>query len=239
MNIPANHVSSNMPIFDVEAQIIAAYISKRTESDLSAWMKISEKLAKETKINFTKFGSKDAVKHSALLSYSGDVYSGLNAGNFNAADWKYAERNIRILSGLYGYLKPNDGILPYRLEMAASSVHSTLKSLYTFWSPKITTALQNDLNENKEKVLINLCSDEYFKVIGKDLNAKIIHVHFREKKDGNIKFISTNAKKARGLMARYMVKNKINVAEGLKGFDYEKYGFSKKLSTENEWYFIR
>jgi hypothetical protein len=238
MTIPTHHASTQIPIFDGEAKLLSSILSKKSEQELADWMKLSDKLAQETKHIFSNFVKNPLKKHRAISSYTGDVYGGINANDFTPFEWKHAEKHVRIISGLYGYLKPHDAILPYRLEMATKAIHPKIKNLYSFWTEKVTNALQSDIEHSNDNTLINLSSDEYFKVIG-SLHAKIIHIHFREIKGGSPKFVSTYAKKARGLMARYIIKNKINKAEQIKRFDFENYSFSADFSSEFNWYFIR
>ena len=175
--------------------------------------------------------------HPALLLFQGDVYKGISADDFKKEDFLFAQNSLRILSGLYGILKPLDLIQPYRLEMGTQIKIGKHNDLYDFWGEEITQAINKDKNSD---YLINLASVEYFKSIKKDkLKAKLINIIFKEKRNGNYKIIGINAKKARGLMSRYIIKNKINNPEDLKKFKEENYIYNKNLSSDSDWVFTR
>lgn len=177
---------------------------------------------------------------AALLAFKGDVYVGMNAQTFTAKDFDFAQRHLRILSGLYGVLKPLDLIQPYRLEMGTTLKNLRGKNLYEFWGDIPTQAINAELAKEKHPVLINLASNEYFKVLkAKQLAATIITPVFKDFKNGQYKMISFYAKKARGLMAAYIIKNKIDKVEQLKSFDSEGYYFSPEHSKAYEWVFLR
>jgi uncharacterized protein len=184
------------------------------------------------------FSTKNAKQ--AILAFNGDVYDGLAAKTFEKQDFTFAQTHLRILSGLYGLLKPLDLIQPYRLEMGTSLQTSKGKDLYEFWGHRITEALNTDFENEKNPVLINLASNEYFKVIrAKELKARILNISFKEYKNGEYKIVSFFAKKARGLMAAYIIRNRIKDIEKIKAFDSEGYGYHARLSKENEWIFVR
>ena len=175
--------------------------------------------------------------HPALLLFQGDVYKGISADDFKKEDFLFAQSSLRILSGLYGILKPLDLIQPYRLEMGTQIKIGKHNDLYDFWGEEITQAINKDKNSD---YLINLASVEYFKSIKKDkFKAKLINIIFKEKRNGNYKIIGINAKKARGLMSRYIIKNKINNPEDLKKFKEENYIYNKNLSSDSDWVFTR
>ncbi len=199
-------------------------------------MNISEKLAE---LNFLRF--KDFKKNhnrQALLAYDGDVYDGIDKKNYQQAEFNFAQEHLRIISGLYGILRPLDLIKPYRLEMACDfkNFDFIAKNLYQFWGDKITQYLAN-LNT---KTIVNLASQEYFASIDtKKINKKIIDISFKENKNGLLKIIGINAKKARGLMTNFAIINKIKDPNQLKNFNSENYCFNTKLSNENNWVFCR
>ena len=210
--------------------------------DLAELMKLSMKLAE---LNFDRYEAwkpKCTEKNAkqALLAFQGDVYQGMDAASFNAADFKFVQSHLRILSGLYGLLRPLDLMQPYRLEMGTKLDTDRGKNLYEFWGSIITEGLNKQLKKIKSDTLINLASNEYFKSVKpKELDAQIITPAFKEYKNGDYKMIGIYAKRARGLMSRYAIKNKLNDPNDLKDFDDEGYRFNSKLSKGNNWVFTR
>lgn len=210
--------------------------------DIMELMNVSMKIAE---LNFDRYESwkkpftpKNAKQ--AVLAFKGDVYTGLDAESFNSADFKFAQKHLRILSGLYGLLRPLDLMQPYRLEMGTKLDTERGKNLYEFWGDEITQGLNKQLKATKSGYLINLASNEYFKSVKpKLLDAEIITPAFKEYKNGDYKMIGIYAKKARGLLSRYIIKNKIEDPEELKAFAEEGYSFNKKLSKGNNWVFTR
>jgi len=210
--------------------------------DISGLMKVSAKIAD---LNFdryeswkTPFTEKNAKQ--AILAFKGDVYTGLDAESFKADDFKFAQKHLRVLSGLYGLLRPLDLMQPYRLEMGTRLKTDEGKNLYEFWGSDITEGLNKQLKKIKSDTLINLASNEYFKSVKpKELNARIITPAFKEFKNGEYKMIGIYAKKARGLLSRYIIKNKLSDPEDLKLFNEEGYKFNKTLSKGNNWVFTR
>ncbi|MGI9286530.1 MAG: peroxide stress protein YaaA [Pseudomonadales bacterium] len=176
----------------------------------------------------------------AALAFKGDVYNGLQAESFNSQDFKFAQKHLRILSGLYGVLRPLDLIQPYRLEMGTKLSNPGGANLYEFWGDKITTALNKKLKRNKSDYLVNLASNEYFKAVKpKQLNADVLTPIFKDFKNGQYKLISFFAKKARGSMSAYIIKNKLTAVDDIKAFDIDGYRLNKKLSSEKEFIFTR
>lgn len=176
----------------------------------------------------------------AILAFKGDVYTGLQAETFSEADFDFAQSHLRMLSGLYGLLRPLDLMMPYRLEMGIRLENPRAKDLYGFWGDRITTALNAALAEQGDSVLINLASDEYFKSVKpKQLNADIIKPVFLDEKNGKFKVISFYAKKARGLMSRYIIQNRLTQPEQLKKFDIDGYFYDADGSSGNELVFKR
>ena len=210
--------------------------------DISELMKVSTKIAD---LNFDRyetwkkpFTPKNAKQ--AILAFKGDVYTGLDAETFKADDFKFAQNHLRVLSGLYGLLRPLDLMQPYRLEMGTKLDTEKGKNLYEFWGSDITQGLNKQLKKIKSDTLINLASNEYFKSVKpKELNATIITPAFKEYKNGEYKMIGIYAKKARGLLSRYIIKNKLSDPEDLKSFNEEGYRFNKTLSKGNNWVFTR
>ena len=200
-------------------------------SEIEDFMEISEKLAH---LNFQRFQNwslpfNKTNSSPAIYSFSGDVYEGLDAYSLEEEDVKFAQRNLLILSGLYGILKPLDLIQPYRLEMGRKLKYESHKNLYSFWNDKISLYLNNI----KDKVIINLASNEYFNVVNKEkISKKIISPIFKDEKNGKFKIISFYAKKARGLMANYIIKNKIDDPSQLIKFNINGYTYNKNLSTD-------
>lgn len=175
----------------------------------------------------------------AALAFNGDVYTGLDAGSFSDKEFEFAQQHLRILSGLYGILRPLDLMQPYRLEMGTRFENKRGKDLYAFWGSKITDEL-NRLLKADDGVLINLASNEYFKSVRKkELDASVITPQFKDWKNGQYKMISFYAKKARGLMCRYAIQNGISNAEDLKGFNLDGYYFSAEQSDDKTWTFLR
>ena len=175
----------------------------------------------------------------AVLAFKGDVYTGLQAETFSDDDFEFAQNHLRMLSGLYGLLRPLDLMQPYRLEMGTRFENRRGKDLYAFWGDQLTEEV-NRLLAADDGVLVNLASNEYFKSIRKKaLDGRLVTPQFKDLKNGQYKMISFYAKKARGLMCRYAIQNRIRQAEDLKGFDLEGYRFSAEQSDQNNWVFLR
>lgn len=227
---------STKPVFIQQVSFLIKNLQKFKSNDLAKLMNISSNLAD---INFCRFKDfENNPERQALLAYDGDVYHGIDKNNYQQNDFNFAQDHIRIISGLYGILRPLDLIKPYRLEMACDFKNFDFisKNLYQFWGEKISNYF---LNQNCQ-VIVNLASQEYFSVIDlKKINQKIINISFKEKKNGILKVIGINSKKARGLMANFAIINKINEPNNLKEFNDENYIFSKELSDDNNWIFIK
>lgn len=227
------------PFFIEKSQSIVSQIKQLSHEELEQLLDVSSKIAflnwqryQEWKLPFDLNNSRQA-----LLYFYGDVYEGLNAVDFDTLDFEYSQNHIRIISGLYGLLRPLDLIQPYRLEMGSSFKVNNKISLYDFWSKDVTVFLSEELGNDGR--IINLASNEYYKVVDKKLVGKMLHIEFRENKPDGLKVIPILSKRARGLMARFAVKNKIVNVDDLKFFDYENYMFYEPLSTSNKWVFIR
>ena len=210
--------------------------------DIAELMKLSDKLSA---LNVARYQSwhpdfnTDNAKQ-AVLAFNGDVYTGLNAPTFSEEELNFAQQHLRILSGLYGLLRPLDLMQPYRLEMGTKLANPQGKDLYAFWGNVITDALNEQLQALNSEELVNLASTEYFKSVKpKGLNGRVITPVFKDWKNGQYKIISFFAKKARGLMCRYAIENRIQNAEDLKGFDLAGYQYDESLSKGDTWVFTR
>jgi len=175
-----------------------------------------------------------------MFAFNGDVFLGLDAKSLDDESVLYAQDHLRILSGLYGVLRPLDLIQPYRLEMGTKLKTDEWKGLYEFWGDKLTNIVKSDMRSNDSEVLLNLASKEYFKAIDvSKVRQRILTVTFKEYRNGNLKFFSVFGKKARGLMSRYVIENRISKPEEIKAFNVENYSFESSLSTADEFVFVR
>lgn len=217
---------------------LVATLRKQSAADLQELMSISENLATlnaERYRNFTTPFTPDNAK-PAGLAFAGDVYTGLEADAFDEADLDFAQTHLRVLSGLYGVLRPRDLIQPYRLEMGTKLRQNGSKDLYEFWGDELTRILNADLEAGGESTILNLASQEYFKALNTDLLAgPVLTIHFKEKRKGKYKMITFNAKKARGRMAHLVVKERINQPEALKELVVNDYTYHPELSSEWDW----
>ena len=228
-----------MPSYLENSKKIIKVLRKYSTGNLSKLMNISDKISILNYDRYIKWSLPFNKNNSyqALLLFQGDVYKGISASDFKEEDFVFAQKSLRILSGLYGILKPLDLIQPYRLEMGTQLKIGKHNNLYDLWKDEITKEINNDKNSD---YLINLASVEYFKSINTEkLKSKLININFKEKKDGNFKTIGIHAKKARGLMSRYIIKNKITKPIELKKFNTNGYKFNKTLSTDSDWVFTR
>lgn len=229
-------VNKTKPIFCTQAKKLVTDLQKLSTDQIAEIMGISKKLAE---LNFDRYQNFfNAKKKQALLAFDGDVYEGIDKKNLSLDDLNFAQNIVIILSGLYGILKPLDEISPHRLEMGTDfkKINFFVKNLYQFWGDKITL----EINKYDSKFLINLASKEYFESINRNLcNKKIIDIIFKEKIANDYKIIGIHAKRARGLMANFIIRNKISNPEDLKNFNYEKYKFSPTHSKANQLIFIR
>ena len=232
----------SIPAFLTSAKKIHAVLKKKKPKDLMALMDISDKLAD---LNWQRnqmkgFGSKVANENSrqAVYAFKGDVYIGLDAYTIPQEKINELQKRLRILSGLYGVLKPLDLIQPYRLEMGTNLPIGDHKNLYEFWKPSVTKALNKELK--KGELFINLASNEYFSAVdAKALKVPVITPEFKDYKDGELKMISFFAKKARGMMVRYIIDTGAETIDDIKGFNYEGYAFDANLSKGNKLVFTR
>ncbi len=228
--------------FPEESSFLISELKNFKTEELSKLMNISPKLSE---LNFERylkwnFPFENEEAGAALFMFNGDVYRGMQAQDFTEEDISFAQDKLRILSGLYGIIKPLDKIMPYRLEMGTKLKTNFGKNLYEFWNDKITERINEELKNQKETDLINLASNEYFKAVKKDkINGRIITPIFKEQKGDTFKVVAVHAKRARGLMCRYIIKNKITKVADLQGFDSERYSFNHELSSEDNYVFTR
>jgi cytoplasmic iron level regulating protein YaaA (DUF328/UPF0246 family) len=239
---PAIARMATQPVFLEQSQILIDELQQMSPDGISSLMNISENLGN---LNFERFMdwhrpfTKDNAKQ-ALLAFKGDVYTGLAAENFSADDFKFAQKHLRILSGLYGILRPLDLMQAYRLEMGTKFSNPHGKDLYQFWGDDITKELNKQLKSLQEDTLLNLASNEYFKVINKKLlNARIISPAFKDLKNGKYKIISFYAKKARGLMSAWVIQKGITDQKELRKFKIAGYRYNADMSTPDVPTFTR
>ncbi len=228
--------------FNDKSQQLINKLSRSSIKGLRELMSISKDLAVQNKERYEAYDLDkiDEVGKEAILAFNGGVYLGLDSKTLPEDAFDYTQDHIRILSGLYGILRPLDKIQEYRLEMGTKLPIRRKKNLYEFWGDQPTHMLNEDLAEIKSDVIFNAASKEYFKVINqKKLNAKVIDVDFKEMHNGELKFISFNAKKARGLISRFAIDNNILDYQDMRAFDYEDYSFNKVLSTDSKYVFTR
>lgn len=224
------------------SQLLIDQLREMSPQQISELMHLSDKLAA---LNVARYGSwnpafnPDNAKQ-ALLAFKGDVYTGLNASDFSEDDFEFAQRHLRMLSGLYGVLRPLDLMQPYRLEMGTKLANPRGKDLYAFWGERISDWLNAALSAQGDDILLNLASNEYFGAVKRQaLKARVIEVDFKDMKNGQYKIISFYAKKARGLMSRYVIKERITDPKKLKDFDYDGYRFSPDDSSADHLVFLR
>lgn len=225
-----------------DTKYLSSILKKMTLPQLMEQMSMSEKLAIQNLERFQSFQDNHTQENgtAAVFTYKGEVYVGLQPQMFSDQDLVYAQDHLRILSGLYGVLRPLDIIQAYRLEIGTRLENKHGKNLYDFWGDKITKLIQQDLKAIGSKYLINLASNEYFKAIDpKLLGALVIDIQFFEMRNGKQSFVSFNAKKARGLMAAYIIKQRCNAPSQLKDFNTEGYVFRADASTEQLFTFVK
>lgn len=230
------------PDFIARSAELIGILKKKSPAQIASLMKISDQLAHLNTDRFASWSRTFTVKNSkqAVLAFNGDVYEGLDASSLSEKQLGYLQTHLRILSGLYGVLRPLDLMQPYRLEMGTKLANPHGKDVYAFWGDDVTTALNARLSEDPVKVVVNLASEEYAKVIRtKLLDAKVISPVFEDWKNGQYKIISFYAKRARGLMARYAALKNISRPERLKNFDMESYAYDESASSETTWVFRR
>jgi cytoplasmic iron level regulating protein YaaA (DUF328/UPF0246 family) len=231
-----NCPNSTKPSFQNETSLLIENLKHLTSDDLQKLMAISKKLGD---LNYQRFQDfKNNFERQAILAFDGDVYDGIDKEKYREKDFNFAQEHVVILSGLYGLLRPLDLIKPHRLEMGTDfkNIKFFIKNLYDFWGEKIIS----EINKNPAKIIVNLASQEYFFAINsKKINKKIIEIIFQEKKDGTMKTIGINSKRARGLMTNFAIKNNIIDPQNLQKFHQENYQFNPSLSSDEKWFFTR
>ncbi|MDF1755690.1 MAG: peroxide stress protein YaaA [Verrucomicrobiales bacterium] len=238
--LPAHNPTQ--PEFLDDSEELIGVLRKKTRPQLSDLMGISEKLAD---LNFQRYKDwsvpfDEDNARAALLAFKGDVYTGFTLETYGKRDFNFSQKHLRILSGLYGLLRPMDLMQPYRLEMGTKLKNPRGKDLYEFWGSRITEAVDAAVEESGSEYLINLASNEYFSSIRKgELKSTIITPGFKDLKNGKYKIVSFYAKKARGMMCDFMIKNRITNPEELKKFDTAGYRYNKELSDNVSWVFTR
>ena len=238
---PATTVHSQPELLD-EAQRLVSQLRAMAPHELSALMSISDKLGTLNYERYQQWAQPFTPDNArqALLTFKGDVYTGMNIGAFDEQDFSFAQHHLRILSGLYGMLRPLDLMQPYRLEMGTRLRTERGDNLYQFWGETITRALDQALQASGSPVLINLASKEYFKAVKPALlRAEVITPVFKEYRGGSYRVISLLAKKARGAMAAYLIRQRLQEPDDLKHFDQDGYAFDEQRSSDSQWVFTR
>ena len=224
------------------SELLIKELRKIKSEKLQALMGVSSNLAELNVARYKSFKTPFTPKNArqALLAFKGDVYGGIDVEHFSAEDYDYAQDHLRILSGLYGCLRPLDLIQPYRLEMKTRLKNPRGDNLYQFWGEEITNSLNRALKKQQQAVLVNLASNEYFKSVKpKLLQGELLNINFKETKNGKTRVVAIFAKRARGMMADYIIRNRIEAPAGIKKFRKEGYRFSKELSDDKQWTFER
>lgn len=224
--------------FQEESLSLIKDLRKLTTTNIQNLMKVSSKIAELNADRFLEWNLpfNETNAKAAIYAFKGDVYTGLDAESLSKDDIDFAQEHLSILSGLYGLLRPLDLMQAYRLEMGTKFANTGGKNLYEFWGNKIT----EEINKKEKEYIINLASNEYFKAVNKKiLKAEIITPVFKDEKNGTLKVISFYAKKARGLMTRFIIQNRMINVEEIKNFNLGGYAFSENLSTDKEWVFTR
>ena len=239
---PLPYTKTTQPIFKSQSAELIEVLREYTPQKISNLMSISEKLAHLNVDRYETYQEKPTTKNAraALFAFKGDVYIGLDAYTFSNSDCEFAQDRLRVLSGLYGVLRPLDLLQPYRLEMGTKLPTAKGNDLYQFWGGEVTDELNKQLKKNADDVLVNLASNEYFKVVQTGrLNARVISPVFKDQKNDKYKIISFFAKKARGVMSGWIVRNRVSDPKKLAEFAQWGYRYSAKESTESEPVFLR
>ena len=239
---PAEGVPHTLPQFVSQSEELIEVLKHKTPAQISELMDLSDNLAALNVARYEAWRPKFSDKNSkqAVLAFNGDVYDGLDAKSLKPKDLEWAQDHLCILSGLYGVLRPLDWMQPYRLEMGTALTNPRGKNLYQFWGASIAQHFNEQLAKEKAPVVINLASQEYFKVVDqKVLKARVVECVFEEYKGGKYKVISFFAKRARGLLARYAIQKHIQIPEKLKDFNLEGYAYAASESDVNRWVFRR
>ncbi len=225
-----------------DSELLIKELRKIRRQDIQQLMSVSENIAKLNTDRYKSFKTPFTPKNAkqAIFAFKGDVYSGIDIEEYSEADLDYAQDHLRILSGLYGCLRPLDLIQPYRLEMKTKLHNVRGENLYQFWGDRITGELNKALEKQKQPVLVNLASNEYFKSVRpKQLKGRLLNINFKETRDGKTRVVAIFAKRARGMMTDYILRNRIEKPEDIKKFRQGGYRFRKELSDDKQWTFER
>jgi cytoplasmic iron level regulating protein YaaA (DUF328/UPF0246 family) len=237
---PTQALPLTTPELKTQIAELAKVTRKLTAADLKRLMHLSDALAKLNRERFQAFDSEVEEGLQAVIAFNGDVYGGLAARELDRPALEWTQDHLRILSGLYGVLRPFDALQPYRLEMGTRLKTKKGSNLYDFWGETISKTLNAAAEGQTDPTLVNLASQEYFGAVdAKALKLPVVTCHFKEEKGNELRVLGFFAKKARGRMARYAIDNRVDRAEGLKGFNLDGYGFRADLSTEADWVFAR
>jgi cytoplasmic iron level regulating protein YaaA (DUF328/UPF0246 family) len=235
VNYPA--VATSDYVFRAEACSLIEILTQKSIQQIEDLMHVSTNIADLNYQRYKDFAA--AISHPAAFLFQGDVYKKLAAASWGQDDCEYAQLHLGILSGLYGWLRPMDKIVAYRLEMKTKLDNQLGNNLYDFWGDKVSLAIKKHMLDNGLELIVNLASNEYFKVLQPELLPFIVNVDFKEQGPKGLRIVAVNAKRARGLMANYLICNKIKSIDGIKAFNLEGYCFSKDLSLADRLVFVR
>ena len=233
--------SSTPRLVDRSAELIDTLVTKSPD-DIASMMSLSRDLAELNVERYHNWEPTFSAQNArpAVLAFKGDVYLGMDVAQYGERDFTHAQKTVRILSGLHGVLRPLDLIQPYRLEMGTKLVTERGKNLYDFWGSEVTELINDDLAERRSNLVVNLASNEYYGAVRPEkLDARVVAPSFLDEKNGEFKMISFFAKRARGLMTRYLITNKVTKADGITDFDLDGYSYNEELSTTTEPVFTR
>lgn len=239
---PAPIFKSSRPEFCDDSDILVRKLRRLSVKDISKLMGVSEKLAEVNVARYKRWrvSPSESASKPALLAFKGDIYAAMDVENYSMKEFNFAQKHLRILSGLYGILRPLDLIQPYRLEMATKLSTDRGNGLYQFWGNQLTHSLDGMLKQEKSGILINLASVEYMKAIkANQLQADVITPVFKEFRGDSYRVVAIYAKKARGLMSNHIIQNQMTRVEDLQSFNLDGYRFNSKLSSAKEWVYTR
>ena len=239
---PALSKTCSKPEALKDTELLIRELRKIKQQDIQQQMSVSENIARLTADRYKSFNTPFTPNNAkqAIFAFKGDVYSGIEIEKYTEADLVYAQTHLRILSGLYGCLRPLDLIQPYRLEMKTKLHNVRGENLYQFWGDRITDELNKELDKQKQPVLVNLASNEYFKSVKpRQLKGRLLNINFKETKHGKTRVVAIFAKRARGMMTDYILRNRIEKPEDIKKFKMGGYRFRKELSDDRQWTFER
>lgn len=239
-NCPAH--APTQPDFLPEAEALVQILRKKSRPQLRELMKISDALADQNYVRYRDWSLpfNEDNSRAALFAFKGDVYTGFEFSRYGKKELSYAQKHLRILSGLYGVLRPLDLIQPYRLEMGTALKTRGWSSLYDYWDDRLTGSVSRALSSTGTNTIINLASKEYFSAVDpSQIDARVITPHFKDLKNGTYKFLSFYAKKARGMMCDFMIQQNLQEPEALKAFDRDGYTYNSDLSKGDDWVFTR